>query len=152
VASRRRIGVDFDGTLSTFSQSLGWMGPFVTGDPVPKMVEKVKKALAEGAYVGIFTARIVPHVGETFNVAAAITVIQDWCEKHIGVRLPVTHSKAGFNEMWDDRAVQVLPNTGETLKEAMLRLLDEEAVNTHIEGNSDAVWPLLALRAKLVAL
>lgn len=43
-----------------------------------------------------------------------ITPIQDWCEEHIGVRLEVTDRKDfGMTELWDDRAVQIIPNTGE---------------------------------------
>jgi hypothetical protein len=40
--------------------------------------------------------------------------IGDWCEEHIGVRLPITCTKDyGMVELWDDRAVQVIPNTGD---------------------------------------
>ncbi len=140
--SDRRIGVDFDGTLAAFVQEVGWQGPFVTGKPVPKMVAKVKAALAEGAYVAIFTARIVPHEEENFDIEAAKDVVRAWCLEHIGVELDVTHSKAGFNEMWDDRATTIIPNTGETLKEAVLRIIDEEMDDALIE-----VDPNLALYA-----
>ena len=40
--------------------------------------------------------------------------IQDWTEKHIGHRLPVTCEKDyGMIELWDDRAVRVIHNKGE---------------------------------------
>jgi hypothetical protein len=41
------------------------------------------------------------------------TLIQVWCMKHIGKLLPVTNCKDyAMVELWDDRAVQVIPNTG----------------------------------------
>ena len=41
------------------------------------------------------------------------TMIQDWTEQYIGVRLPVTNQKDyGMVELWDDRAVRVVINTG----------------------------------------
>jgi len=36
-----------------------------------------------------------------------------WCEKHLGLALPVTCVKdMHMIELWDDRAVQVVTNTG----------------------------------------
>lgn len=49
------IGVDLDGTLAMYD---GFKGPEHIGDPVPKMLERVKKWLAEGREVRIFTARV----------------------------------------------------------------------------------------------
>lgn len=47
-------------------------------------------------------------------VVDALTPIENWCLKHIGKKLPVTNIKDfGMIELWDDRAVQVVPNTGE---------------------------------------
>lgn len=126
------IGVDFDGTLATYD---GWKGATVLGDPVPAMVERVKRWLSEGREVRIFTARAwpvtmaVPEGGddwtelsvlpgadlrrsnEAIDACAAIT---RWCEQHIGRALSITCVKDfGMVELWDDRAVQVHPNTGE---------------------------------------
>ena len=40
--------------------------------------------------------------------------IQAWCLEHVGEVLPVTPAKDYDRvELWDDRAVQVIPNTGE---------------------------------------
>ncbi len=40
--------------------------------------------------------------------------IQAWCLEHVGEVLPVTPAKDyDMVELWDDRAVQVIPNTGE---------------------------------------
>ena len=41
-------------------------------------------------------------------------VIEAWCQEHIGQVLPITNVKdTRMVELWDDRAVQVTPNTGE---------------------------------------
>lgn len=98
------IGVDLDGTLAMYD---GWKGAEHIGDPVPVMVERVKCWLAEDREVRIFTARVF---GADHTVT---TAIQEWCLKHIGTVLRVTCTKDyGMIELWDDRAVQVEPNTG----------------------------------------
>lgn len=108
VTDRGWIGVDLDGTLAHYTH---WVGPHTIGDPVWPMVERVKQWLADGKQVKIFTARIVNnHIVSPSTVRA----VEEWCLKHIGVRLPVTCVKdMGMIELWDDRAVQVEPNTGE---------------------------------------
>lgn len=111
------IGVDLDGTLAKYE---GWNGGI--GDPIPLMVERVKKWIAEGVEVRIFTARVGFGAGysaesnrsddENFaNEQRAL--IETWCEKHIGKKLPVTAVKDfRMIELWDDRAIQVVLNTG----------------------------------------
>ncbi len=108
------IGVDLDGTLAEYT---GWKGVDHIGDPIPKMVERVKRWLDEDRAVRIFTARVhghgLPIIG-TDECVDVLTPIREWCEKHIGAVLPVTNIKDfGMVELWDDRAVQVIPNTGE---------------------------------------
>jgi hypothetical protein len=116
--------VDLDGTLAEYH---GWVNTFHIGDPVPLMVERVRSWLSEGKDVRIFTARV--DGGEIYgaskeaneetvqryrDVQAITEMVQDWCEKHIGQRLPVTCKKDyGMIELWDDRCVQVIPNTGQ---------------------------------------
>jgi hypothetical protein len=105
------VGVDLDGTLAQYD---GFKGPLIIGDPIPKMLERVKGWLASGITVKIFTARVSEGATDGRNVEEVRTAIQDWCEKHIGQRLEVTCIKDyGMFELWDDRAVQVVPNTGE---------------------------------------
>lgn len=112
------IGVDLDGTLAyhvTGDESMGFIG-----DPIPAMVERVKQWLSEGKQVRIFTARVC----EDFT-GEIKRRIQAWCMEHIGAVLPVTNQK-DYNmvELWDDRAVQVITNTGEVVqkhKHATLR-------------------------------
>jgi hypothetical protein len=116
------IGVDLDGTLAKYD---GWVNMFHIGEPIQLMLERVKKWLAEGREVRIFTARIDgggaaskmgvdPEVVKKYEDIEAITkIVQDWTEKHLGVRLEVTNKKDyGMVELWDDRCVQVIPNTG----------------------------------------
>lgn len=98
------IAVDLDGTLAHYDH---WVGPHHIGEPVPEMLQRVKQWLLEGKDVRIFTARCAdpdPRV---------IEAIQAWCLLHIGQVLPVTNIKDySMIELWDDRAVQVVPNTG----------------------------------------
>ena len=97
------IGVDLDGTLAAYD---GWRGPEHIGDPVPLMAERVKEWLALDFDVRIFTARA--------SVPAQIPPIWAWCEKHFGRKLPVTNAKDfQMVELWDDRCIQVISNTGE---------------------------------------
>lgn len=107
------IGVDLDGTLAYHDK---WVGAKHIGDPIAPMVERVKIWLAEDKYdVKIMTARVCPNrfdFGDT--VEEMEQIIGDWCEKHIGVRLPCTATKDYLMvQLWDDRCVQVVPNTGE---------------------------------------
>ena len=116
------IGVDFDGTLAHYDKWTGW-NQF--GEPIPLMVERVRAWLAEGVEVRIMTARVTVdenEVGECYVMKEKFTgtmmasAIQDWTEKHVGARLTVTCVKdLHMIELWDDRAVQVVANTGRTL-------------------------------------
>jgi hypothetical protein len=104
------IGVDLDGTLAEYDH---WRGEAHIGVPVPAMVERVKKWLADGVEVRIFTARVHADGGDARDVTTVRRYIEMWCREHIGTLLPVTNVKDyGMVELWDDRAVQVVPNTG----------------------------------------
>lgn len=104
--------MDLDGTLAVYD---GWKGADHIGEPVPLMLDRVKKWLAEGKAVKIFTARVSGQGVADLNGVKmdALTPIEDWCRKHVGQVLPVTNIKDfGMIELWDDRAFQVIPNTG----------------------------------------
>lgn len=124
------IGVDFDGTLAHYD---GWRGGDHVGAPIMPMVERVKRWLAEGKEVRIFTARVapypyvlrpdqpmaVPDTPEGNRIFEAACTIAGFCREHIGQPLPITCMKDyGMVELWDDRCVQVMPNTGQPIKEA----------------------------------
>ena len=107
---------DFDSTLSFYEE------PFSTtlGPPVPEMVRKVKAAIAEGVQVVIFSARVYP--GADYERLAqstnAMLNIAEWCQKHIGQVLPITFVKMPiFTKLYDDRAIEILPNTGVELRD-----------------------------------
>lgn len=100
------IGVDLDGTLAHYD---GFKGADVIGRPIPKMVERVQQWLKEGKEVRIFTARVC--YGDKNGSRKHI---EEWCWRNIGQVLKVTNEKDyGMIELWDDRCVQVIPNTGE---------------------------------------
>lgn len=107
------IGVDLDGTLAEYH---GWQGPQHIGKPIAPMVDRVRRWLAEGKEVRIFTAR-VSHDGTYTRVLEAMSAhlaIMEWCIKVFTHPLPVTNVKDyAMHELWDDRAVQVRQNTGE---------------------------------------
>lgn len=100
------IGVDLDGTLARYD---GWKGIEHVGEPIGPMVDRVRAWLDQGIAVKIFTARVC-HAEER---DAVIEAIHDWLEQ-IGLpSLEVTNVKDfGMIECWDDRAVQIIPNTG----------------------------------------
>ncbi len=111
------IGVDLDGALA---EHQGWDGGI--GKPIAPMVERVKRWLAEGVEVRIMTARVSARGGyssesmrsaDSAFVAEQRVQIQEWCLEHLGAVIPVTHEKDfRMVELWDDRAVQVISNTG----------------------------------------
>lgn len=142
------IGVDLDGTLAEYH---GWIGPESIGNPIQPMVERVKRWLSKGKDVRIFTARAWPlgiatEVLENLNVADIVerrrialrstTAIQQWCKEHIGKVLPITCIKDhSMYELWDDRAVSVIPNTGVSHKEKLEAL--ERSKHYHPEHDHE---------------
>lgn len=111
------IGVDLDGTLAHYE---GWKGELHIGEPIPKMIDRVKRWISEKKEVRIITARV--SVGENDRSKSAISdikkAIDNWCLLHIGKVLPITCCKDfGMIELWDDRCIQIIPNTGLTVQE-----------------------------------
>ena len=108
------IGVDLDGTLAHYE---GWAGERNIGAPIAPMVARVRAWLADGRDVRGFTARVAGGAlnldGTPHDVEGVRTAIEEWCHEHVGERLPVTNVKDySMVELWDDRAIQVIPNTG----------------------------------------
>jgi hypothetical protein len=105
------IGVDLDGTLASYTE---YKGPEHIGEPIPKMVSRVKKWLDDGKTVKMFTAR-----ADGKDKAVAVKAIKAWCKEHLGQELEVTCKKDQFmTELWDDRAVRVKKNKGERTAES----------------------------------
>jgi len=104
---KKWIGVDLDGTLAKGTKDFD---PDKVGEPVEAMVDRVKKWLDQGKTVKIFTARAG---AEDFDPAP----VKEWCKKHLGQELEITNEKdPGMEELWDDRVVQVVKNTGEVVE------------------------------------
>lgn len=102
------IGVDLDGTLAYYDE---WKGVGIIGDPIPVMVQRVKQWLSEGKTVKIMTAR-VGGPDEAMNQAER-QAVQDYTRQLFGQALEVTCKKNyEMEELWDDRAVRVVKNTG----------------------------------------
>ena len=115
------IGVDLDGTLAYYD---GWKGAGHIGAPIPKMVDRVLEWMQRGPEVRIMTARVAPSKSDAVECREAI---EKWLRKHVYSKLPasftdapvpfpylkITHEKDHrMIELWDDRCVQVIPNTG----------------------------------------
>lgn len=133
------IGVDLDGTLFTYHRWVGW-NQF--GEPIRPMIRRVLGWLRDGVEVRIVTARVglpfqhgtrdkkvLVHSGvrenfcrvtrEAFSDLMMVEAIQAHCGRH---GLPSTlrvqpHKDVEMIELWDDRAVQVIANSGLTLAE-----------------------------------
>ena len=89
------VGFDFDGTLAREH----------TLEPVPPMVERLRKYLSQGLEVRILTAR--------GNDAVGTRLVKDWLKKHNLPDLKVTSNKDyQMIVLYDDRARQVIQNTG----------------------------------------
>ncbi len=122
--SKGYIGVDFDGTLA-FQGGRDWPE---CGAPVPAMLERVKQWLAEGKNVRIITARAFLEYDCLSNSILLnqeeISKVENWCLEHLGVKLPVTCCKDyEMLALWDDRAVQVVNDTGESLESRYLSII-----------------------------
>jgi hypothetical protein len=118
--TREWIGVDLDGTLAHAKPK--WECDECIGEPIPEMADRVRLWISQGERVKIMTARagillqrspVSGKIGDQEFVDNQIRVIQDWTEDHFGVRLEVTATKDYLmKQLWDDRAIQVVTNTG----------------------------------------
>lgn len=96
------IGVDLDGTLAYYD---GWKGFGHIGPVVEPIKARVLEWIAQGYRVKIFTARA--------SAPEGIEPIRKWLLASGLPELEITCQK-DFNliEVWDDRAIQVVHNTG----------------------------------------
>ncbi len=101
----KTIAVDLDKTLAFHHSGMGLR---VIGKPVGPMLERVRNWIREGNKVVIFTARA--------GAKGARPVIRRWLRRHGLPELEITNIKSpAFDEMWDDKAISVKPNTGQPL-------------------------------------
>jgi hypothetical protein len=140
--SKGWIGVDLDGTTCEYH---GWVRWCEFGAPIPAMIARIRRWISEGREVRVVTARVgLPRLGfhstsgppglsrvkrntchksgEKFSDQQMAEAIQDHLAPHLdGAVLPVQcYKDLHMIELWDDRAVQVVPNTGVTLAEEHL--------------------------------
>jgi len=96
------IGVDLDGTLAHYD---GWVSADYIGPPIPAMLTRVKKWLEAGQEVRIFTTRC--------GVPEQVAPVQAWLDRYGIGSCPITNVKDfAMIELWDDRCVRVIRNTG----------------------------------------
>jgi hypothetical protein len=103
------IGVDLDGTLAhdlgnkRENRSLEQIG-----SPIKPMLNRLRKWIAEGKTVKIFTARA--------SSPRQVVMIKKWLASYGLPDLEVTNVKdLRMIELWDDRCVQVMTNSGEPI-------------------------------------
>ena len=102
------IGVDLDGTLAIYD---AWRGEEHVGSPIQPMLERVQRWVQQGKKVKIFTARV--SVSDPVLKKKIIDAIHAWLAEHNLPPLEVTCCKDfACIEIWDDRAIQVIMNTG----------------------------------------
>lgn len=95
------IGVDLDGTLAVYPPENGAL----IGDAIPGMAERVRKWHKDDIEVRIFTARAGSRAG--------VKQVKAWLKANELPDLMVTNVKdSGMAELWDDRAIRVIRNTG----------------------------------------
>jgi len=106
------IGFDLDGTLAHYDE---WMGVEHIGKPIKPIVDIAKKYVEDGQEIKIFTARV--SVSE--QIFDAMRYIKEWLrEAGLPADLEITCEKDYHMHMlYDDRCVQVEPNTGKILQE-----------------------------------
>jgi hypothetical protein len=99
------IGVDLDGTLARDLGNARWDE---IGSPIEPMLMRVKKWIADGHTVKIFTARA--------SSPRQVVAIKKWLASCGLPDLEVTNVKdQRMIELWDDRCVQVTTNLGEPI-------------------------------------
>ena len=103
------IGLDLDGTAAYYEKG---QSAFTIGEPIPAVVSMAKQAMENGYEVRIFTARVGPTANPEM-VERVMQLIREWCLKHLGRVLKITAAKDyHMIELWDDRAIGFIENSG----------------------------------------
>jgi hypothetical protein len=119
------IGFDFDGTLARKTHWTG-KGQGEVGEPIMPMVNRVKQLLKDGKKVKIVSAR-VSSISSEKDRKEGERLIKEFCKKHFGQELEVTCEKDYLmTALFDDRAVQVFPDTGITVISILDSLIAEK--------------------------
>jgi hypothetical protein len=116
------IGVDLDGTLA---HDLGNKNLHEIGAPIKPMLNRLRRWIAAGNTVKIFTARA--------SSPRQVVIIKKWLASHGLPDLEVTNVKdLKMIELWDDRCVQVTTNLGEpTVQRSRSRFNQSRPVAAH---------------------
>jgi hypothetical protein len=130
------IGCDLDGTLAEYRAGDGIEG---IGKPIERMRQRVEAWLEQGHEVRIVTARVAAMFAvdalpaEIHQARHQAQMIAAWCRANIrgAHQLSVTAVKDyEMIELWDDRAVRVIGNTGERV-EVYLQQADHREGTTY---------------------
>ena len=106
------VGFDLDGTLAEYAS---WSEDI--GKPVPEVIARLKKHLAEGDEVRILTARGSYGTEDRWK---QLRKIHDWLLEHVGKDLEVTDRKdPKMKFLYDDRVIRV--DEGEIYDEIPIR-------------------------------
>jgi len=133
------VAVDLDGTLAHDYE--GEFHPDKIGKPVPKMMNRVKTWIADGIEVRIFTARA--------QHPENIEPIRKWLKQNGLPDLLITNQKTmDIDVIWDDKARQVVPNTGNEITEShstafsLLRQIRDEIDERSRKWGAPVIDPL----------
>jgi hypothetical protein len=145
--------VDFDGTLA---EDTGWKGYRHLGAPIPKMITKVKKWLANGDKVVVHTARLTWTTESPYNPTeegldrqGIVNLLEAWLEKNVGGKLPIINEKHGEGRMYDDWGRHIVRNTGMTSTELILERIEEVQRLAKIDGETYAKVALELIAEKV---
>jgi len=125
-------GFDLDGTLAHYDQ---W-GDGSIGVPIHPMVRRIRHYLKQGRIVKIVTARVHPNHGadaDVNTVRIRAFLLEQFGDA--GSLIPIVWGKdMHMITLFDDRATQVIPNTGITVQEELRRAVHglEHIAQRHI--------------------
>ena len=136
------IGVDLDGVLAEYTT---WKGADHIGAPIVAMVARMCKWHAAGQTVKVMTARVSPNKADSAKCREYIVL---WCQEHLGFVPEITHEKDHLMvALWDDRVVQMEPNTGLRIDEKLqTRVAELERERDEALAKVAELEALLALR------
>lgn len=117
MSRRGWVGVDLNGTLARYDDG---QPQNHIGSPVPRMLARVRAWLGQDIRVRVVTVRACDPV--------QILKIRQWLDDLGLQQVEITDRKdPDCREMWDDRCVQVIPNTGEMVSPGSSRIPDPVA-------------------------
>src|SRR5277367_5664291 len=134
------IGVDLDGTLAhDLGNKRESKGLEEIGSPIKPMLNRLRKWIAEGKTVKIFTARA--------SSPRQVVMIKKWLASYGLPDLEVTNVKdLRMIELWDDRCVQVMTNSGEPINRNAAFSRDQQMATHRFGWRTESAGLLSRLR------